>query len=198
MDNQEKNNSDHIWIMIMPLAILVCYSIVLFDSCSLAPAKEQNMFKYKEELQDLLVIDEAGNETISSLLTVRKDGPKALVVGFGHDILPKDDLELGDKITFTRAIKLFEQDTFKAIAGTYEIVPYLDNHPEPVQIVLVSLCFQLGTKGLSKFKHMLSSIEQKDYNTAAKHLLDSKMARYQSSARAHREAAMLRLGEADE
>jgi lysozyme len=59
--------------------------------------------------------------------------------------------------------------------------------------VLVSMAFQLGVQGLFKFKKMWSAIANKDYDTAAKEMLDSKWAK-QTPARANRHAEMMETG----
>ena len=149
------------------------------------------MFKYRARLSDMLLLDEAGHETIDSFLTVRPDGPNHFVVAAGHDILPEDDLELGDKISLDRAVEFFRKDIDKAIKIANEVVPNLDEHPEDAQIIVVALSFQLGKKGLQSFHHMLASIKERDYVTASRHLLDSKLAREQTHQRAMRESLLL-------
>lgn len=63
----------------------------------------------------------------------------------------------------------------------------------PRQRVLISMGFQLGLKGLLGFKRMLAALEHGEYATAARHLMDSQMAR-QTPHRAQELARMLEEG----
>ena len=172
------------------IAILLFSIPILYQSCSPLSLADKE-FKYREALETMLVHDEAGAETVTRMLTVRHDGPNHLVVGIGHDVLPDDHLYIGDKISLDRAVLLFKSDISKAIAIARKVVHDFDTQPDNVQIILCSLAFQLGEKGLRSFKKMLAAIEERDYLKAASELKDSKLAREQTSSRAHREAMKL-------
>lgn len=60
--------------------------------------------------------------------------------------------------------------------------------------VLIAMRFQLGLKGLLKFKATLAAMERGDYKAAARGMLASKWAR-QTPARAKEMAKMMELGE---
>ena len=62
------------------------------------------------------------------------------------------------------------------------------------QGVLIDMAFNLGLNGLSKFTHMLSAIQQGDYEAAATSLLASEPWRSQVGSRAERLAARMRSG----
>ena len=159
------------------------------------PLKENDMqYAIRDKLETMLVRDEVGGTTVSHMLTVSHDGNSALVVGIGHDVVPGDDLKLGDTIHIQRAVHLFESDVTRAIMTARHVVDSFDSQPENVQIVTAALAFQLGESGLKSFRHMLEAIKAKDYDTAAMHLLDSKLARSQSHNRANREAELLKNG----
>ena len=157
--------------------------------------KEKDMqYAVRDKLESMLVRDEVGGTSVSHMLTVSHDGNTALVVGIGHDVLPGDNLALGDTITIQRAVHLFESDVTRAIMTARHVVDSFDSQPQNVQIVTAALAFQLGEAGLKSFHHMLQAIKEKDYETAAMHLLDSKLARSQAHNRANREAEMLKHG----
>lgn len=61
------------------------------------------------------------------------------------------------------------------------------------QIVLINMCF-MGYKSFKSFKYMIAALERKDYETAAKEMLDSKWAR-QVKGRAHELAEIMLKGE---
>lgn len=58
---------------------------------------------------------------------------------------------------------------------------------------LLDMSFQLGFKGLSKFKKMLSALEKKDYVAASKECMDSNYAK-QTRTRAERIARLIKTG----
>ena len=66
--------------------------------------------------------------------------------------------------------------------------------PTVVKTVLVCMAYQMGTRGLYKFRNMWASIGQQDYDSAAVHMLDSKWARSDSPSRALRMAEMMANG----
>lgn len=156
------------------------------------PKENPMQYAVRDKLESMLVRDEVGGTSVSHMLTVSHDGNTALVVGIGHDVLPGDNLALGDTISIQRAVHLFESDVTRAIMTARHVVDSFDSQPQNVQIVTAALAFQLGEAGLKSFHHMLQAIKEKDYETAAMHLLDSKLARSQAHNRANREAEMLK------
>lgn len=61
------------------------------------------------------------------------------------------------------------------------------------QIVLVSMVYQMGWGGVSKFVKFLAAVRRGDFNDAAEQILDSSW-HVQTPARAERLAAMMRSG----
>lgn len=62
------------------------------------------------------------------------------------------------------------------------------------QLVMVDMCFNLGISRFRKFKKMISALKRKDFDEAAKEMLDSRWAR-QVKSRSARLANMMRLNE---
>ena len=62
------------------------------------------------------------------------------------------------------------------------------------KIVLLDMAYNLGIEGLRKFKKMLAALEKRDYELAAKEMLDSRYAS-QVKGRARRNAYMMETGE---
>ena len=54
-----------------------------------------------------------------------------------------------------------------------KVFPSFDKQPKKVQILLVSLTYNLGEGGIQKFKKFRAAIELRDYKRAAKELKDS-------------------------
>lgn len=100
--------------------------------------------------------------------------------GVGH-LLIKDDPEYGlpvnTKVSPDRINEWFRSDMQSAIRDTRTVVRGFDALPREAKHVLISMAFQLGGHGLSKFKNMLAAIQRRDWNKAADESLDSKAAR---------------------
>ena len=139
------------------------------------PIREENDTMDRNHLEELLIHWEVYGVSLSKCLTVAHDGDK-LVVGIGHDVLPQDNLTLGNRITLEQLHVFFRHDVDTAIAGAKRLIADFESHPERVQVVLAAMVFQMGEKGTSAFKKMLAAIEQRDYDKASEEMLRSKWA----------------------
>lgn len=61
------------------------------------------------------------------------------------------------------------------------------------QDILTSMAYQMGASGLEGFQHMLEAITQRNWESAARQMLDSKWAK-QTPERANRHADVMRSG----
>lgn len=66
----------------------------------------------------------------------------------------------------------------------------MPNLPEPAQIVLVDMCFNMGISRLLNFRKMIQAMQEDDWDKAADELLDSKYAA-QTKRRARMNASLL-------
>lgn len=126
-------------------------------------------------------------------LTVYRDTEGFLTVGWGHKVLPEDDLEEGDSITPLFAEKLLNIDKAKAMLAVkheFGSPSWFDAIGEGRQAVLYAMAFQLGITGLAKFKKMLGFLERDLWDDAVGEMLDSKWAK-QTPARANRMAHII-------
>lgn len=106
-----------------------------------------------------------------------------LTIGYGHRIHESWNPE--STIDHGAALAMLKEDIAKAEAGCRRIYGAMfDLHPEPVRHALIHMAFQLGTKGLSEFKHMKTYIDRGDYVKAAAEALHSKWAMEQTPERA--------------
>jgi lysozyme len=69
---------------------------------------------------------------------------------------------------------LFAGDLAEARAIAKKVFPNFHSHNDKMQILLISLCFNLGEKGINKFVKFKEGIAVKNYKTAAKELKNSK------------------------
>ncbi|WP_299001752.1 lysozyme [uncultured Shewanella sp.] len=86
--------------------------------------------------------------------------------------------------------RLNELDSYSSLAAVFM------EQNIPRQVVLLSMAYQLGVKGLSLFKNMLASLSIGDYVMAAEHALDSRWAK-QTPERAQHHAHILQTGKLD-
>ena len=82
-------------------------------------------------------------------------------------------------------MEAFASDMSIAIEETMRLVDNFNEHPQPVQIVLISLVFQLGFSRARKFKRFIKAVNNKDYIEAGRELKDSKLY-HQTQARTER------------
>lgn len=116
-------------------------------------------------------------------------------IGIGH--LIRKDETFPDSITRWGALKLYDEDYAEHERDAASI-PELGQLKKTGDFSRfygagVDLVFNMGKKGLSKFRGMLSAISKGDFNTAAKELLDSNYAK-QVGQRAVENAEILRTG----
>ena len=98
-----------------------------------------------------------------------KDTVGKLTVGYGRNL---DD----SGISQSEAGRLLDNDLYTARQELLRNFAWLDSLPEPVNLALVNMCFNLGITRLRGFKKMLAAIEAGDWSTAADEALDSKWA----------------------
>lgn len=68
------------------------------------------------------------------------------------------------------------------------------NLNEDRQIIIKSMCYQMGVSGVMKFKKMIAALEKQDFSEAARQALDSRWAK-QTPARAERHATVIGWGD---
>jgi lysozyme len=95
-----------------------------------------------------------------------------LTVGIGHKF------EKGEKTkrfySNSEVDAFFKKDLEEAKVIAKRVFPSFNSQPDKVQILLVSLCFNLGEGGINKFKNFKKAIHNKRYDVAAQELEDSR------------------------
>lgn len=92
-----------------------------------------------------------------------------LTIGYGRNIEDKG-------ISKKEAKYLLENDLEQVKEELRLLLLFWDILSEVRRAVLMDMCFNLGLNGFMKFKKMLSALENKDYELAAKEMLNSKWA----------------------
>ena len=107
-----------------------------------------------------------------------------LTVGVGRNLTDKG-------LSREEALMLLNNDLCDAIDDVRHNFSCYDTLSRPRQLVLISLAFNLGRVGLSRFVRFIGSVHLGHYDEAADHLLDS-LAAKQAPARYHQLAQMMR------
>ena len=107
--------------------------------------------------------------------------------GYGHKML-EGEIPPTDMAGWT---KLFERDFARAVSGAEELLMICPNVDDTARHIVVEMCYQMGSYGVSKFKGMLSALQDADYATASIEMLDSRWAK-QTPNRANRMAERMK------
>ena len=119
--------------------------------------KIKEIIKKHEGFRDQVYVDTLGYRTI----------------GYGHKVLDTDPFKDGEVYPQEMLEKVFDEDFAKAKEGADRLLDHLDP-PEDAVNVVISMVFQLGEAGVSKFKNMFVALENEEYSEAAAQMLDSR------------------------
>ncbi len=106
-------------------------------------------------------------------------------IGYGHNLEAKG-------LPHDLGMMLFRSDIADALDAVRYNCSCYDQLSRPRQLVMISMGFQFGRIGLSKWVHFLSSLHLGKYDDAAEQLLDSKVAKEQAQSRFRQLAMMMR------
>lgn len=120
--------------------------------------------------------------------------PPVWTIGYGH-ALPRITREDVRDMEWTReqAEKALDEDVANAIhdAGSFGWWLTLD---QVRQAAVVELCFNLGITKFREFRKTIAAIQNREFQKASRHLLDSKWAKQVGPTRSGRLARMLETG----
>lgn len=109
-----------------------------------------------------------------------------LTIGYGRNLEDRG-------ITNDEADYLLSND-LDAVLKQLEELPIYQQQSDERKAVLANMCFQLGYKGLMKFRKMWAALGRFDFDVAATEMLDSRWAR-QTPERARELSESMRGGE---
>jgi lysozyme len=131
--------------------------------------------KNRDNVYEQLKIDEG------VIYGVYKDPLGHLTFGIGHLITRDDDedgLPEGYDVSEERIYEAFQDDLDTAISECEILFEACwNNFPAELQEVLVNMMFNLGRRGLGKFKKFINHLENHHWPLAALEMLDSRWAR---------------------
>ena len=123
------------------------------------------------------------------VLHAYEDSRGFMTIGVGRCV----DKRVGGGITHAEAMFLLDNDIDRAMTDIEKRYPWAEDLSDARQLVLLSMRFNLGAAGLSKFTRMLEAVIKHDYDEAADQMLASDWAK-QVKGRARRLAEMMRRG----
>lgn len=124
-----------------------------------------------EKLREQLKIDEGVKYEIY------KDHLGYPTFGIGHlvtDSDPEFGYDVGTPVSEQRVEEAFDIDVQVVLRECDKLYPDFDNLPEEVQQIIANMMFNLGRPRLSKFKGMKKGVDEKNWNTAADEMVDSR------------------------
>ena len=114
------------------------------------------------------------------VLEIYEDSLGYKTLGVGHLITEADDefgQAVGTSIDQDIVDGYFDADFYKHVDETIKVFGSQEDFhdlPEPIQHVLVDMCFNLGAPRLAKFKNMLSACREHDWTQMAIQMEDSR------------------------
>lgn len=110
-----------------------------------------------------------------------------LSIGVGRNL---EDRGINER----EAMFLLGNDIAGTLADLDRNIPWWRATPEPVQLALANMCFNLGWPKLVQFRRMLAALQAGNHDIAAAEALDSKWADDVGEGRAGRIADLIRSG----
>jgi lysozyme len=101
-----------------------------------------------------------------------KDQLGYLTIGYGHLILPNENILLKKQINKKELEEIFEKD-FKKVLSSFNntFKPFTLNEKESE--LLIEMIFQLGIKGCLKFKNLIKNIKKGNKHLVCFDMMDS-------------------------
>ena len=101
-----------------------------------------------------------------------KDQLGYLTIGYGHLILPNENILLKKQIHKKELEEIFEKDFNKALSKFNKTFKSF-NLNEKESDLLIEMIFQLGIKGCLKFKNLIKNIRKKNKHLVCFDMMDS-------------------------
>lgn len=101
-----------------------------------------------------------------------KDQLGYLTIGYGHLILPNENILLKKQINKKELEEIFEKDFNKALSNFNNTFKSLNLNKKKSEL-LIEMIFQLGIKGCLKFKNLIKNIKKGNKHLVCFDMMDS-------------------------
>ena len=101
-----------------------------------------------------------------------KDQLGYLTIGYGHLILPNENILLKKQINKKELEEIFEKDFKKALSDFNSAFKSLTLNEKESEL-LIEMIFQLGIKGCLKFKNLIKNIKKRNKHLVCFDMMDS-------------------------
>lgn len=133
-----------------------------------------NFIKEHEGYRPQVYIDTVGKPTVGIGLNLKREDAPALVTSAGANY--NAVLSGQQKLTDEQIKAIFKSTLAIAYADAKKFMPNFDYLPKNLKLVILDLSFNMGYTRLSKFIKFKEALLVKDYNAAARELMNSKWA----------------------
>jgi len=120
----------------------------------------------------LIAYPDADSKSIGYGFFLGNPNAKSRIESLGYDF--ESVFNGSQAITSQHAAALFRQDIQTATRDAQQLFRSYGQQPDAVQLILTDMTYNLGLDRLSRFPKFRAAIEAKDYQEAAKELIDSK------------------------
>jgi GH24 family phage-related lysozyme (muramidase) len=129
------------------------------------------LIKKHEGIRYRCYADTTGILTIGIGFNLQKPGARARIgaVGANYDQVASGSATLSQ----AQVLSLFAIDLDDAIQDAQAVVKNFNDHPDPIQSVIVDMIFNIGAQGFARFRNTIAAFERKDYCGAAAEMGDS-------------------------
>ena len=101
-----------------------------------------------------------------------KDQLGYLTIGYGHLILPNENILLKKQINKKELEEIFEKDFKKALSNFNNTFKFFTLNEKESEL-LIEMIFQLGIKGCLKFKNLIKNIKKGNKHLVCFDMMDS-------------------------
>jgi lysozyme len=137
------------------------------------------------DVEAMIIAQEGTGPIVNGRFMPYPDSMLKQTIGYGRCI---EDIG----ISAEEAALLLKNDIAIAATTVHRLCSIFTELTRPRQLVLLSMAYNLGHTRFAKFTDFWEAIHRKDWENAAKEILDSKAAREQAPARYQQLATMMR------
>jgi lysozyme len=137
------------------------------------------------DLEKMLIEQEGTGPIVNGRFMPYRDSVGKMTIGYGRCI---EDIGISED----EAIFMFKDDIANAANDARRLCSIFDDLSRPRQLVLMSMAFNLGYTGFSKWPRFWDAIHRMAWDDAADQIIDSKAAREDAPARYRQLARMMR------